>query len=204
MLSYIDPVLFPDECEILEVSANNYVYPIFKNGSSGLREKALRTLSAEQTSRVGCVTVYLRDPFERYISGVQTYLAYHPEFDRLTTLSLIEQYLFLDRHFALQFHWIVNLARHTKNIWMTFRSTAELDTAIGETWNTLARDQALIDRFQDHKRLWFYLQLDKILFEDLRDQTVTFSMITDLIRTKYPQLYEETIKRSQDLCAVLD
>jgi hypothetical protein len=204
MLSYIDPVLFPDECEILEVSANNYVYPIFKNGSSGLREKSLRTLSAEQTSRVGCVTVYLRDPFERYVSGVQTYLAYHPEFDRSTALSLIEQYLFLDRHFALQFHWIVNLARHTKNIWMTFRSTTELDTTIGETWNTLARDQALIDRFQDHKRLWFYLQLDKILFEDLRDQTVTFSMITDLIRTKYPQLYEETIKRSQDLCAVLD
>jgi hypothetical protein len=87
---------------------------------------------------------------------------------------------------------------------MTFQSTAELDTAIGETWNTLARDQSLVDRFKNNKRLWFYLQLDKILFEDFRDQTVTFSMILDFIQTKYPQLYKETIKRSQDLCAVLD
>jgi hypothetical protein len=204
MLSYIDPILFPDECEILEVSATHYVYPIFKNGSSGLKEKSLRTLTPEQVANVECVTVYLREPFERYVSGVQTYLAYHPEFDRATTLSMIEQYLFLDRHFTLQFHWIVNLQRHNKNIQMTLRSTNELDTAIGETWNTLARDQSLIDRFQHNKRLWFYLQLDKILFEDFRDQTVTFPMIVELIQTKYPTLYEETIQRSQNLCAVLD
>jgi len=204
MLSYIDPILFPDECEILEVSANHYVYPIFKNGSSGLKEKSLRTLSPEQISKVGCVTVYLRDPFERYVSGVQTYLAYHPEFDRATTLSLIEQYLFLDRHFALQFHWIMNLHRHTNGIWITVKTTDELDSTIGETWNTLARDQSLINRFQDNKQLWFYLQLDKILFEDLRDQTVTFAMILAHIKVKYPELYKETIQRSRDLCAVLD
>lgn len=205
MLSYIDPVLFPDELEILEVSPNQYVYPIFKNGSSGLKEKSIRTLSPDQVDKIGCVTVYIRDPFERYVSGVQTYLAYHPELDRTTTLALIDQFLFLDRHFCLQFHWIMNLHRQTKkNIWMTFQSTAELDNAIGETWNTLARDQSLLDRFQQNKRLWFYLQLDKILYEDYRDQTVTFPMILAKIRTKYPELYKETIERSRQLCAVLD
>lgn len=203
MLSYLDPTLFPDECEILEVSPMNYVYPIFKNGSSGLRETAIHTLTANQIRKLGNVNIYLRDPFERYVSGVQTYLRYNPHLDRATALTMIDQYLFLNRHFALQFHWIVNLQRFADDLWMTFLPMAELNDNVGETWNTISRDDSLIEYFKDNRKLHFYLMLDKILL-DFIGQPVKMNMILAHIKVEYPGLYEETIKRSRDLCAVLD
>jgi hypothetical protein len=203
MLSYIDPILFPDECEILEISPMNYVYPIFKNGSSGLRETAIRTLTADQIRKLGNVNIYLRDPFERYVSGVQTYLRYNPHLDRTTALSMIDQYLFLDRHFALQFHWIVNLQRFADDLWMTFLPMSELNDNINETWNTISRDETLIEYFSNNKKLQFYLMLDKILL-DFIGQPSKMTMILAHIKVEYPELYAEIIQRSRNLCAVLD
>jgi len=204
MLGYLDPVLFPDEIQVIELTPNRYVYPIYKNGSSGLVEKAISTLNTDRIAKMGHVEIFLRDPFERYVSGVQTYLRYNPHLDRATALTMIDQYLFLDRHFALQFHWIVNLVRFNPDVWMTFKSVKELDNDLGETWNTLTRDQALVDYFDNNQKLWFYLQLDKILCEDFLGQAVKMNMVLAHIKMKYPLLYEETILRSKELCAVLD
>ena len=87
---------------------------------------------------------------------------------------------------------------------MTFKSVKELDNDLGETWNTLTRDQALVDYFDNNQKLWFYLQLDKILCEDFLGQAVKMNMVLAHIKMKYPLLYEETILRSKELCAVLD
>jgi hypothetical protein len=204
MLSYIDPILFPDECEVLEVSVDHYVYPIFKNGSSGLKEKALRTLTTDQVAELGNVNIYVREPFERYVSGVQTYLRYNPNLDRITALTMIDEYLFLNRHFSPQFHWVMNLQRFNPDIWMTFKSMSDLNDNVDETWNTISRDQTLLDYFKENEKLQFYLLLDKVLVHEFVGQTVKFKQIIKHIKQVHPLLYEETIQRSRDLCAVLD
>lgn len=203
MLSYIDPILFPDDILVIELTQGRYVYPIYKNGSSGLFEKAKTILSPDAIRNLTHIEVFVREPFERYISGVQTYLRYNPHLDRVTTLTMIDEYLFLNRHFALQFHWLVNLQRFTNDASITFAPMSELDNAIGDTWNALTRDQSLIDYFEENDKLHFYLQLDKILYEDFMGKTVKFLDIMVHIHTFYPVLYEEVIERSQKLCAVL-
>ena len=203
MLSYLDPILFPDQLEIYRVEPDRYIYPIYKNGSSSLRASAERVYDYKQIARLQVIEVFVRDPFERYVSGVQTWLRHNPDFDRATALKFIEQFLFLNSHFSLQFHWLVNLQRFTE-AWMYIRPIDELATATDLSWNVLARDQNLVDYFKDNGKLWYYLQLDKILWEDLRGQTVTMQMIVAHIKHKYPALYTEIIQRNLDLCNVLD
>jgi len=205
MLSYLDPILFPDECEILVGKNGQLIYPIFKNGSSSLRADHPELVPRDQLqTRVAQVQVYVREPFERYVSGVQTYLKNNPHLDRATALTMIDQYLFLDRHFALQFHWLVNLVRQTNNPWITIVPWTELSNATELTWNVLARDETLTDYFKSNNKLWYYLQLDKVLTEDFVGQTAKFTEILAHIKVKYSDLYQEVIQRNKGLCTVLD
>lgn len=204
MFSYIDPILFPDECKILQVSSDRYVYPIFKNGSSSLKKSGYREVESCELANIQTVEVFLRDPFDRYVTGVQTYLMHlDPTMHKETVLKLIDQYLFLNRHFCLQFHWLVNLARHTQaNI--CIRSIEQLDQITDFTWNETTRDQSLSDRFARNQKLKFYLDLDRILVDDFVNQTVSFKDILAHIKHRRPELYQEVLKRSQTLCGVLD
>jgi len=202
MLSYLDPVLFPDECEVYEMGFGNFVYPIFKNGSSSLKAENPTVIINRKIRAISNITVYVRDPFERYVSGVQTYLRHNPHLDRATALSMIDEYLFLNRHFALQFHWLLNLRRHYDN-WLTFQSMDELGNLTENTWNALERDQAIVDYFKDNKKLHFYLELDKFLLKYV-GQKVKFAHILAELKAEQPLLYRETVQRSRDLCAVLD
>lgn len=204
MLGYLDPILFPDEILVVELTEHRYVYPIYKNASSSLFETAENVLNIGMIQQIDRVEVFVREPFERYVSGVQTYLRYNFELDRKTALQFIDEFLFLNRHFTLQFHWIMNLVRFNPDILMTFRTMEELNDATDLTWNALTRDQSLVDYFKENEKLWFYLQLDKVLTEDFIGQTVTMKTIVAHIKDQYPLLYEETIQRVQELCNVLD
>ena len=93
-----------------------FVYPIFKNGSSSLNEYAdeikCRRLRGENIGVIDTkVHVYLRDPRERFISGVNTFVQHNADLDLRTMMTFIERYLFVNRHFAPQFFWLINLAR---------------------------------------------------------------------------------------------
>ena len=174
----------------------------FKSGSSSLKVTA-RQINYFELRELRTVEVFLRDPFERYVSGVQTYLRHlPPELDRSTVLAMIGEFIFLNRHFALQFHWVMNLARHT-DAWMYFRPMSELSTATEYTWNALARDQTLVEYFQNHNKLHFYLTLDKVLYEEFMGMTVPLVQIVNHIKNKHDHIYREIIQRSQELCSVL-
>ena len=204
MLSYLDPIIFPDQCIVYEIDIDRYVYPIFKNGSSSLAAKGYRQLSHDEIRKLSTIEVYLRDPYERYVSGVQTYLSnLGPGYDRATVLKMIGEFLFLNRHFALQFHWLTNLARFT-DAWIRFRPMEELQTATEHTFNVISRDPALLDYFKDNSKLHFYLQLDKILFEWYMDKTAPFSQVVNRVRGHHYELYKEVIERNTRLCIVLD
>lgn len=203
MLSYIDPILFPDECEVLEISPGHYVYNIFINGSSSLRESGFRKLTTQEVSQLTHVEVYVREPFDRYVGGVQKYLNdIDSALDRDTVLAMIKEFLFLNRHFSLQFHWLVNLRRHCDPE-ITIKPLQDLGFLTTKAIHVMPRDPLLLEYFQGHGRLWYYLQLDRVLTEDLIGQTVRFKDIVTRIESCHPELYRDVILRSQTLCDVL-
>lgn len=78
MLSYLDCIIFPDRCEVIEViPSQRYVYPIFKNGRSSLyyyvKTHKYRLLFNEQLKKLNSIDVILQDPYERFTSGVNAF-----------------------------------------------------------------------------------------------------------------------------------
>ena len=199
MLSYLDPIIFPDDCKVLELSPGRYIYPIYKNGSSTLHSLNLKRVDNLKDLEV--IDVLIRDPYERFYSGVNTYLKnLGPEIDRKTALLFVKQYLFLNRHYCPQFYWLVNLRRFTKAKFrlLPFESISEFTNTV---LNTSIVDSSLRDIFDS--KVDFYLQLDKVLHQQLISQTVSFDTIIQTIKQTYPEVYKEVIFRSKELCSAL-
>ena len=89
--------LLNTNCEAIRVEPYGFVaYPIYKNGRTSLWEYATdnncKTFINEELKTLDHIIVYLRNPLERFISGVHTYL----EFENLgsqedTILKQIEE-----------------------------------------------------------------------------------------------------------------
>jgi len=122
MLSRLDEIIYPNRCEVIELASQRYFYPIFKNGSSSVYDYATQNkckiLLNQQLSKLSVIDVVLRDPVERTISGMQTFI-YNtkqsvPTLDADTIKWFAENYQFLNRHYAPQLSWLINLNRYTK------------------------------------------------------------------------------------------
>jgi hypothetical protein len=58
--------------------------------------------------------------------------------------------------------------------------------------------------FSNADKIHFYLSIDRVLTEDLIGRTVTFKLIVQTIKHRYPEVYNEVVQRSMNLCNVLD
>ena len=199
MLSILDPIIFPDDCLILK-SQDHYIYPIFKNGSSSLHKN--KVVSPDEYADISEVTVFVREPFERYLSGVNTFVQHNPSYHQETLVHIINENLFLDRHFCLQFHWLVNLQRFTQAP-IKLTPVSELNY-VTDLHNNKCKNKSFREVFENHAKLHFYLALDKVLFYDLIGQTVGFKQILTTLKQNYPDTYTEVIERSKQICSVLD
>jgi len=197
MLSQIDTILFPDECIVLEATENRYVYPIHKNGSTSLHNSGFRKLSLDEIQNLTEIDVFVRDPASRYISGVSTFLD-DLHFDHYTSLQFVENYLFLNNHYAPQFYWLLNLQRFTRAK-LRLRPLSELGsiTKLHDNQSVKNRLVSITDKVE------FYLQLDQPLVGELLGRTVTFKQIVQTVKHRYPEAYKEIVQRSIDLCNVL-
>lgn len=95
------------------------VYPIFKNGSSSVLAYSsannIRPLIDGQARCVDTVTAYLREPGDRFIAGVHSFIEFerrkaHIDYD--TTLHFIHSHGLSNEHFEPQFNWIKKLSTH--------------------------------------------------------------------------------------------
>jgi hypothetical protein len=201
MLSQLDNIIFPDRCEVLEISPQRFVYPIYKNGSSSLYNSGFRILDPEELSNLDKVEIFVRDPFDRFQSGITTWIQHNsPAYDRATLLWVASNHLFLNRHFCPQFHWLVNLRRFTSaRIKINPISQLSRITTLHEnaTENKIQSGELFSSKAQ------FYLQIDKVLTETLIGQTVEFAEIIQVIKDRYPSVYQEVIQRSMNLGNVL-
>lgn len=106
-------------CTVVELSKDLYVYPIFKNGRSSIKMYAeahnCRTFTNESVSELEPITVYIRNPLERFASGVNTYLYYeHDSKLDQEVLSGIEKGDIVNKHFVPQYVWLLHLYKYYK------------------------------------------------------------------------------------------
>lgn len=209
MLSHLDCIIFPDRCEVIELEpSQRYVYPIFKNGQTSLvgyaRKNSLRILLNEQIAKAKSVDVILRDPQQRLESGINTFIQMtmrdNPGLDSNTVLWFAKNYLFLNRHYAPQFFWVLNLARYVDpKAPMNFLSMDHVD-AIAKV-NRKPNDivpitKDLSAQLIDIPNIEMYVRLDQSLCRCI-NESLTFSQLLERIKQTDPEAYDWTIGRSQ-------
>ena len=201
MLSRLDDIIYPNRCEVIEIEAcQRYIYPIFKNGSSSLiehaRQQNYKILINEQIKRAPIIDVILRDPLLRYISGVQKFVhdvkKENPTLDVDTILYFAENYLFLNRHYAPQLSWLINLSRYADTK-LRLHNMDALSTFTPLVWippKDIQFDQTVSDRLSNNIHNKMYLRLDNLLLQ-LIGQELTFKEILAYLKQQDPQAYQK-------------
>ena len=200
--------LFPELCEVVEIPLHNqWVYLIQKNGSSSLRvQRALNNLITvfnEQIVNLDCVDVYIRNPRDRYISGVNTYLQHlqrdHPELDYNTAFWFARRYKFLNRHYLPQFYWLANLSQYLhKDAKIRFRDFKNFSEIVDFDSNadiTNPSPEFIKKLFENDSELEFWLFLDQILL-NLAEQELTWTELLQHYNTNYPDIIKPVVPKT--------
>lgn len=218
MLSHIDRELFPDRCEVVVLrDPQRYVYPIFKNGRSALARHVKRfdlpVLLNQQIKRATEIDVYLRDPLDRFISGISTFcqmtMRDHPNLDPDTVSWFAERYFSLNSHYSTQFSWILNLSRFADpGCLLALRPVSELKDMLGIT--NPAGIEAVLEsqstRIRSNLDLDMYVRFDQTLVT-LVGQKLTISEICRHMRNSDPEAWKFVVQNKLDIlsrCIVQD
>jgi hypothetical protein len=210
MLSRIDEIIYPNRCEVIEfLDPQRFVYPIFKNGSTSLiyhaKHQGYKVLLNEQIKRIPTIDVVLRDPITRFISGINTFVCHikqeNPNLDVDTIIYFAENYLFLNRHYAPQLSWLLNLKRylHT-NAKLKLHDMTALSTFTPLTSNPIEENllnTQVVERLKANIHNEMYIRLDSLLLQ-LVDREMSFIDIMAYLHEQDPTAY------SKIKCTALD
>lgn len=110
--------LFTTDCCVILFDDNSAVYPIFKNGQTSLfnyaKRKKLKILKNKEISKLEIIKVFLREPIERFVSGIHTVIELEKIKNIESFLKDIETFKTYNRHFIPQFYWLVHLFKYYK------------------------------------------------------------------------------------------
>ena len=102
--------LINTQCVVARVSGM-LVYPIYKNASTNLIKSSDRLFVDNEINELDLITVFIRDPVERFITGLNTYCRNNNlEFE--ATWQKVRRGELLDRHFAPQWIWLFHLYKY--------------------------------------------------------------------------------------------
>jgi hypothetical protein len=211
MLSHLDRIIFPDRCEVIEViPSQRYVYPIFKNGRSSLsiaaEEKKWRLKLNDQIKKIDSIDIILRDPKDRLVSGVNTFIQHtlrdNPDLDLTTVQWFAQNYLFLNRHYSSQFSWLVNLARYlneTAQLNFLSMDTIGLITELHEKpKGIISANNELVTQVAQIKNIEMYQRIDEVIFKCI-GSSMTFKQLLQHIKNTDPGAYEYVIGYAQQI-----
>lgn len=202
MFTSLDNILYPNLVEVYDFhKINKFVYPIFKCGRSTIteiaKEKGFPILINEQIKQLKLIDVYLRNPRERFISGVQTYLhnVRNENLDVNTIVYYIKQGIILDRHFLPQICWLINLARYlSPNTKLSLHTTAMLGEYSQGVHIIPEKDKEVdLSELEKVDSLEMYHRLDQILLDELVGQSWTMAEIFNHLKTSDPIAYTAVI-----------
>lgn len=201
MLSRIDEIIYPNCCEVIEFSdPQRFVYPIFKNGSSSIREYAhqqnYEVLINEQIKKISAIDIVLRDPISRFISGINTFVCNtkqeNPNLDIDTIIYFAENYLFLNRHYAPQLSWLLNLKKYLhRNTKLRLHDMTALSSftplVIKSSEDNLLNTQ-VVKRLKTNIHNEMFMRLDSLLLQ-LVGQEMTIIDIMAYLHEQDPTAY---------------
>lgn len=210
MLSRIDDIIYPNRCEVIEfLDPQRFVYPIFKNGRSSLVEHAqqqkYKILVNEQIKKIPIIDIILRDPTTRFISGINTFV-YHTlkeneNLDLNTIIYFAENYLFLNRHYAPQLSWVLNLKKYLhKDTRLKLHDMSSLPMFTPLTTKPFEENflnDQVIERLKNNVHNEMYIRLDSLLLQ-LVGQELSLIDIMAYLHTQDPTAY------SKIQCTALD
>jgi hypothetical protein len=216
VFSELDNIIFPDGCEVIKVTSQHYVFPIFKCGRSSLTKSMESNgwtfVDESDIPKIQTpITIFLRDPRQRFISGVNTFLQHllskEKNLDQDTVLYFVNNYLFLNRHFSPQFFWLLNLSRfagtdkllslnHLSDIKLLtdLQDDAEVDPITDELRNK-------IQKF-NWEKLELYLYLDQILIDNI-GKTMTILELLDHVKRDHKDLYDLVFRKTLNIVDIL-
>ncbi len=104
--------LIKTDCKVVRIG-EDYIYPIFKCGSTTLFVNADHILVNEELQNLSTIKVILRDPEERFIAGVNKYC----DDNNVAIEDVVQQIKkerVADEHFVPQWVWLFHLYRFYK------------------------------------------------------------------------------------------
>ena len=211
MLSHLDRIIFPDRCEVLEVvPSQRYVYVIFKNGHSSFDAFKItnprRILINQQIQKLTNIDVIVRDPQDRLISGINTFIQHtvrdNPDLDPTTVEWFALNYLSLNRHYASQFSWLLNLARYlnpdTTLNFLPMLAVGEITGFNRRPSGILPASKELINQINLITNNEMYQRIDAVIFGCI-GQSMTFAQLLQHIKIIDSPAYEYVIGHAQQI-----
>lgn len=177
------------DCEVLQLTNDQFVYPIFKNGRSSLKIYAaknnLKILKNKEISILKKITIFLRSPEDRFASGVHTffYLTGRP-FNR-NTIEKIENFDLVNRHFAPQYLWFFHLHKYFNGV-VNIRPVNELYHLIpnrdgpwtenSNPWKSMTQEEREKILSIEHEK---YVEVDKKIIKKYLNKSVKLKRIIE-------------------------
>jgi len=170
------------DCTVVKFNNEQFIYPIFKNGRSSLIEYAnknnLLLLENKEISNLKKITVFLRSPEERFVSGVYTFFYLAKQSIDENTLKKIENFDIINRHFVPQYLWLLHLYKYFKGI-IEFKPVLELYNLIPNRdgpwtnnltpWKTITREEKNKILSIKHKK---YIDVDEKIIKKYMNKSV--------------------------------
>jgi hypothetical protein len=215
MLTALDQELFSDDVEVVEIPPHDlYIYLIQKNGSTSLKtdaqKKNWRILKNHALRSLDRIDVYLRNPRDRYLSGVNTFVQHllrdNVELDKKTCKFFATHYHFLNRHYLPQWHWLVNMARFiSPNCKIRLHPLRDLHSVTDLRMRTgivPLTEEEVVSWLPDHSKLEFWFLLDNILLGRC-GQELTWGEILQIYHDHPAKLLNIIMDRTQQIQNVL-
>lgn len=211
MLSHLDRSLFPDRCEVIEITpSQRYVYVIFKNGHSSFDNfktiNPCRIFINQQIQKLNNIDAIIRNPTDRFSSGINTFIQHtlrdNPNLDPYTVEWFALNYLSLNRHYASQFSWLLNLARYldvnTKLNFLPMSAIGEITRFNKKPKGVSPASAELVEKISLITNNEMYHRIDTVIF-DCIGQTMTFAQLLQHIKTIDPDAYKYVIGYAQQI-----
>lgn len=182
--------ILTSDCEVIKFSKTKNFYPIFKNGRSSLKiyakQNNLKIFKNKEISNLQKITVFLRSPQERFVSGVHTFFTLENnqtvEIDEVT-LKKIENFEILNRHFIPQYIWLLHLKKYYDGL-VEFKSVEDLLKLIPNRdgpWKNNPIQWKPISQEQRHKILSIthkkYVEVDEKIIQKYMNQSIDLTKI---------------------------
>jgi hypothetical protein len=149
------------------------------------------------------VDVYIRNPRDRYVSGINTYLQHlqrdYPELDSSTAFWFAKRYKFLNTHYLPQFHWLANLSRYlrsdTKIRLRNFQDFGNITDVKSHAGITNPTKEFVNQLMTDNHNIELWLYLDQILL-DLSGSMFTWNELLEYYQCNHMNIIENVLPKT--------